>query len=63
MLKYCTLVFLVVVYSFDTFNNVPKKYLKLNKALFSEVKSRIKNLNLVTSLPSYLQVKLTCIRY
>ena len=47
MLKYCTLVFLVVVYSYDTFNNVPKKYLKLNKSLFSEVKGRIKDLDKV----------------
>ena len=47
MLKYCTLVFLVILYSYNTFNNVPKKYLKLNKSLFSEVKGRIKDLDKV----------------
>ena len=55
LLKYIALVILVVVYSYDCFNNVQKKYLKLNKALFTEVKSRIKDLDKVTSLPSYLQ--------
>jgi len=34
---------------------VEKRYLKLNKTLFAEVKSRIKDLETVTSLPSYLQ--------
>ena len=47
MLKYCTLVFLVIVYSYDTFNNVPKKYLKLNRSLFSDVKGRIHDLDKV----------------
>lgn len=55
LLKYIALVILVVVYSYDCFNNVEKRYLKLNKALFNEVKGRIKDLEKVTSLPSYLQ--------
>ena len=57
MLKYCTLVFLVVIYSYDTFNNVPKKYLKLNRSLFSEVKGRIHDLDKVRGLfvASYYQ--------
>lgn len=55
LLKYVSLVILVVVYSYDSFNNVEKKYLKLNKALFNEVKGRIKDLDKVTSLPSNLQ--------
>lgn len=55
LLKYVSLVILVVVYSYDSFNNVEMKYLKLNKALFNEVKGRIKDLDKVTSLPSNLQ--------
>lgn len=55
LLKYVSLVILIVVYSYDSFNNVEKKYLKLNKALFNEVKGRIKGLDSVTSLPSHLQ--------
>lgn len=55
LLKYIALIIMIVVYSYDSFNNVEKKYLKLNKALFTEVKSRIKDLDKVTSLPSYLQ--------
>jgi hypothetical protein len=39
LLKYVALVVMLVVYSYDCFNNVEKKYLKLNKALFSEVTS------------------------
>ena len=56
VLKYGTLIFLVVIYSYDTYNNVNKKYLKLNKALFSEIKGRLgKAIDNVTSLPSWLQ--------
>lgn len=55
LLKYIALTIMIVVYSYDSFNNVEKKYLKLNKALFTEVKCRIKDLDKVTSLPSYLQ--------
>ena len=56
VLKYGTLIFLVVIYSYDTYNNVYVKYLKLNKSLFSEVKNRVRHdLNEVTSLPSHLQ--------
>ena len=55
VLKYGSLIFLVIVYSYDTYNNVNKKYLKLNKALFSDIKYRIKDIEEHTSLPSYLQ--------
>ena len=55
MLKYVSLLFLVIIYSYDCYNNVAKKYLKLNKALFGEIKGRIKDLAEVTSLPSDLQ--------
>ena len=55
VLKYVTLLILVVVYSYDTYNNVGKKYLKLNKALFNEVKGRCKDIDVVTSMPSHLQ--------
>ena len=55
VLKYGTLIFLVVLYSYDCYNNVYKQYLKLNKSLFSEIKGRIKDIMEVTSLPSYLQ--------
>ena len=56
VLKYGSLIFLVVLYSYDCYNNVYIQYLKLNKALFSEIKQRIKdNISEVTSLPSYLQ--------
>ena len=41
LLKYVTLVVLLVVYCCDCFNNVEKKYLKLNKALFGEITKRI----------------------
>ena len=54
LLKYVSLVILVVVYSYDSFNNVEKKYLKLNKFLFEEVKKRIKDLEKVRSLYSTL---------
>jgi hypothetical protein len=37
LLKYVALVVMLIVYSYDCFNNVEKKYLKLNRALFSEV--------------------------
>ena len=55
VLKYGTLIFLVVLYSYDCYNNVYKEYLKLNKFLFSEIKKRIKEADEVTSLPSRIQ--------
>ena len=55
VLKYGTLIFLVVLYSYDCYNNVYKEYLKLNKSLFSEIKGRISDIMEVTSLPSHLQ--------
>ena len=56
VLKYVMLLFMVILYCYNSFNNVPKKYLKLNKAIFNEVKGRCKDLDKVTSLPSSLQV-------
>ena len=53
--KYAGLVIMVIVYSYDCFNNIQVRYYKLNKALFKELRSRVKGLNDVTSLPSYLQ--------
>jgi len=38
LLKFVALAIMLVAYSYDCFNNVEKKYLKLNKALFSEVR-------------------------
>ena len=55
VLKYGTLIFLVVLYSYDCYNNVYKEYLKLNKALFSDIKERINDYLEVTSLPAHLQ--------
>ena len=55
ILKYVTLLFLVTIYSYDCYSNVTKKYLKLNKGLFNEMRDRIKDLGEVTSLPSHLQ--------
>jgi len=55
LLKYVMLILMIIVYCGDCFNNMEKKYLKLNRALFNEVKFRIKDLDKVTSLPSSLQ--------
>ena len=55
LLKYVMLILMVFVYCGDIFNNMQKKYLKMNRALFNEVKYRIKDLEKVTSLPSSLQ--------
>ena len=55
LLKYVMLILMVLVYCGDCFNNMQKKYLKMNRALFNEVKYRIKDLDKVTSLPSSLQ--------
>ena len=55
LLRYVMLLLMVFVYCCDCFNNVSKKYLKMNKALFNEVKGRIRDLEEVTSLPSSLQ--------
>jgi len=38
LLKFVALAIMLVAYSYDCFNNIEKKYLKLNKALFSEVR-------------------------
>jgi len=55
LLKYAMLVIMVVMYCGVCFNDMRKKYLKMNRALFNEVKSRIKDIDKVTSLPSSLQ--------
>ena len=55
LLKYAMLILMILVYCSDIFNNMQKKYLKINRALFNEVKYRIKDLEKVTSLPSSLQ--------
>jgi len=55
MLRYVMLIMMILIYSADCFNNMGKKYLKLNKALFNEVKGRIKDIAEVTSLPSFMQ--------
>ncbi|CAH1780981.1 unnamed protein product [Owenia fusiformis] len=54
-LKYLTIVLLLVFYSYDCYNSVYNKYLKLNTELFPEVKDRIPNLSEVIALPSELQ--------
>ena len=56
VLKYGSLLFLVILYSYDCYNNVNKKYLKLNKALFSEIKYRLgKDIEQFTQLPESIQ--------
>ena len=55
LLKYVMLILMILVYCGDCFNNMEKKYLKMNRALFNEVKFRIKDLEEVTSLPASLQ--------
>jgi len=47
LLRYAMLLLMVFVYCCDCFNNVSKKYLKMNKALFNEVKGRIRDLEKV----------------
>ena len=55
VLKYGSLILLVVIYSYNTYSNVNRKYLKLNKALFGDIKYRIKDLEDFTMLPAHLQ--------
>jgi len=56
LLRYVMLLLMIFVYCCDCFNNITKKYLKMNKALFGEVKFRInKDLEQETSQPSHLQ--------
>lgn len=54
-IKYLGLVLVICFYTYDCFNSVKDKYRGLNKALFPDLKKRIKDLNDVTALPSYLQ--------
>ena len=56
-LRYVTLILLIMLYSYDIFNNVNKQYQKLNSALFGDVKGRISRLSDITMLPSHLQIK------
>ena len=55
LLRYVTLLLMILVYCCDCFNNVSKKYLKMSKALFEVVESRIKNLEQETNKPSQQQ--------
>ena len=47
LLRYVMLILMVFVYCCDCFNNVSKKYLK---ALFNEVKARVRDLEQVTAV-------------
>ncbi|CAH1775930.1 unnamed protein product [Owenia fusiformis] len=55
VLKYMMLIILVLIYAQSCFQNVYKKYLSLNKALFADIKGRLKELQEVANLPSHLQ--------
>jgi hypothetical protein len=55
LMKYFVLTFLLAVYVRDCFHAVHGRFLMLNRALFAEIKSRVSDLDKVTSLPSYLQ--------
>ena len=55
LLKFVALAIMLVAYSYDCFNNVEKKYLKLNKALFSEVEWSLR-LSQVTAIIMHLLV-------
>ncbi|CAH1799796.1 unnamed protein product [Owenia fusiformis] len=56
VLKYLSILFLLVIYSYDCFNNVYLKYLSLNKAIFKDVFGRVKDdVTELTQRPSHLQ--------
>ena len=55
LLKYVTLMILILLYSYDIFKEVRKAYLKLNRALFADIQGRVEELRSITELPSYLQ--------
>ncbi|ESO06692.1 hypothetical protein HELRODRAFT_188453 [Helobdella robusta] len=55
ILRHVMVVAIVLLYCFDSFFNMEKKYLKLNKVIFAEVTRRIRDLESVTCLPSFLQ--------
>ncbi|CAH1775931.1 unnamed protein product [Owenia fusiformis] len=55
VLRYIMMFVMVVMYAQSCFANVYKKYLKLNKALFYDIKKRMRDLDEVTNLPSHLQ--------
>lgn len=55
VLRHVLVTAIVILYCFDNFFILEKKYLKMNKVIFAEVHKRIKDLDQVTSLPSKLQ--------
>lgn len=55
ILRHVLVVAIIVIYCLDSFFNMEKKYLKMNKMLFLEVTKRIQSIESVTCLPSYLQ--------
>lgn len=57
VLKYVALIALVVIYIYDSFNNVGQQYFKLSRALFTIAKDRVKveQLERVTSQTSEMQ--------
>lgn len=55
LMKYFVLTFLLAVYVRDCFHAVHGRFLMVNRTLFAELKSRVPDLDKVTSLPSYLQ--------
>jgi len=55
LMKYFALIVVVAVYIRDCFMVVHGRFLRLNRAVFAELKSRIPDLERVTSLPSHLQ--------
>ncbi|XP_064609260.1 uncharacterized protein LOC135473341 [Liolophura sinensis] len=54
-LKYVSLVFLVVLYSHDCYNNVYKNYLEFNKNIVEDMMKRVDDLQKVACLPSSVQ--------
>ncbi|CAH1797869.1 unnamed protein product [Owenia fusiformis] len=56
VLKYLSILFLLIIYSYECFHNVYVKYLTLNKAIFKDVFGRVKDdVTEVTQLPGHLQ--------
>ncbi|CAH1799787.1 unnamed protein product [Owenia fusiformis] len=56
VLKYLSILLLLIIYSYDCFHNVYLKYLSLNKAIFKDVSGRVKDdVIAVSQLPSRLQ--------
>ena len=55
LLRYMSLFILLLVYSYTSYSDVSKMYLKTLQCLFAELKKRCKDIDVVTSLPSSLQ--------